>query len=62
MQNEQVKVVKLKPSHPEYTAVEKMFATTCPDFTIEKVISYGVGRGKMSMLGQETLIHFLNIC
>uniref|UniRef100_A0A8C3R8Q2 Poly [ADP-ribose] polymerase n=1 Tax=Cyanoderma ruficeps TaxID=181631 RepID=A0A8C3R8Q2_9PASS len=37
MQNEQVKVVKLKPSHPEYTAVEKMFRTTCPDFTIEKI-------------------------
>lgn len=46
MENEQVKVVKLEPTYPEYTTVEKMFETTCPDFTIEKVISYGVGRGE----------------
>ncbi|RMC18750.1 hypothetical protein DUI87_04646 [Hirundo rustica rustica] len=37
MQNEQVKVVKLKPSQPEYATVEKMFNTTCPDFIIEKI-------------------------
>lgn len=46
MQNEQVKVVQLKPSHPEYTKVEKMFNETCADFTIEKVISHGLGRGE----------------
>ncbi|XP_005049680.1 PREDICTED: poly [ADP-ribose] polymerase 14-like [Ficedula albicollis] len=37
MQNEQVKVVELKPSHPEYKRVEKMFKTTCANFTIEKI-------------------------
>uniref|UniRef100_A0A8C3M663 Uncharacterized protein n=1 Tax=Geospiza parvula TaxID=87175 RepID=A0A8C3M663_GEOPR len=37
MQNEQVKVVELKPSHPEYTTVEKMFKTTCTNFNIEKI-------------------------
>lgn len=45
MQNEHVKLVNLKPSHPEYGTVEKMFKKTCPNFNIEKVISYGVGRG-----------------
>lgn len=49
MENEQVKVVNLKPSHPEYTTVEKMFKTTCANFTIEKVISHGVG-GKCQCL------------
>ncbi|XP_054492030.2 protein mono-ADP-ribosyltransferase PARP14-like [Agelaius phoeniceus] len=37
MQNEQVKVVELKPSHPEYTTVEKMFKTTSSNFNIEKI-------------------------
>ncbi|KAI1237332.1 Poly [ADP-ribose] polymerase 14, partial [Lamprotornis superbus] len=37
MQNEQVKVVELQPSHPEYKTVEKMFKTTCADFNIEKI-------------------------
>ncbi|XP_041329145.1 protein mono-ADP-ribosyltransferase PARP14 [Pyrgilauda ruficollis] len=37
MQNERVKVVELKPSHPEYTTVEKMFKTTCTNFNIEKI-------------------------
>uniref|UniRef100_A0A8C5TV02 Poly [ADP-ribose] polymerase n=1 Tax=Malurus cyaneus samueli TaxID=2593467 RepID=A0A8C5TV02_9PASS len=37
MQNEQVKLVNLKPSHPEYTAVEKKFKATCPNFNIEKI-------------------------
>ncbi|XP_054133838.1 protein mono-ADP-ribosyltransferase PARP14-like [Melozone crissalis] len=37
MQSEQVKVVELKPSHPEYTTVEKMFKTTCANFNIEKI-------------------------
>ncbi|XP_056352653.1 protein mono-ADP-ribosyltransferase PARP14-like isoform X2 [Oenanthe melanoleuca] len=37
MQNEQVKVVELKPSHPEYKTVEKKFKTTCADLTIEKI-------------------------
>ncbi|XP_068051390.1 protein mono-ADP-ribosyltransferase PARP14-like isoform X2 [Anomalospiza imberbis] len=37
MQNEHIKVVELKPSHPEYTTVEKMFKTTCPNFNIEKI-------------------------
>ncbi|XP_032920375.1 protein mono-ADP-ribosyltransferase PARP14 isoform X2 [Catharus ustulatus] len=37
MEDEQVKVVNLKPSHPEYTTVEKMFKTTCANFTIEKI-------------------------
>ncbi|XP_072788081.1 protein mono-ADP-ribosyltransferase PARP14 isoform X2 [Taeniopygia guttata] len=37
MQNEHIKVVQLKPSHSEYTTVEKMFKTTCPSFNIEKI-------------------------
>ncbi|XP_053803921.1 protein mono-ADP-ribosyltransferase PARP14-like [Vidua chalybeata] len=37
MQNEHIKVVELKPSLPEYTTVEKMFKTTCPNFNIEKI-------------------------
>ncbi|NWU29373.1 PAR14 polymerase, partial [Dyaphorophyia castanea] len=37
MENEDVKVVTLKPSHPEYTMVEEMFKRTCPDFNIEKI-------------------------
>lgn len=44
MQNEHIKVVQLKPSHSEYTTVEKMFKATCPNFNIEKVIPYGVER------------------
>lgn len=46
MQNEQVKVVELKPSHPEYAEVETMFKTTCINFNIEKVIPCRVGRGE----------------
>ncbi|KFW80217.1 Poly [ADP-ribose] polymerase 14, partial [Manacus vitellinus] len=37
LQNERVKLVNLKPSHPDYGTVEKMFRTTCANFTIEKV-------------------------
>ncbi|KAJ7407734.1 hypothetical protein WISP_124915 [Willisornis vidua] len=37
MQNEWVKLVNLKPSHPEYKEVEKKFRTTCTNFTIEKI-------------------------
>ncbi|NXG04385.1 PAR14 polymerase, partial [Sakesphorus luctuosus] len=37
MQNEWVKLVNLKPSHPEYKEVEKKFRTSCANFTIEKI-------------------------
>ncbi|XP_051643668.1 protein mono-ADP-ribosyltransferase PARP14 [Manacus candei] len=37
LQNERVKLVNLKPSHPDYGTVEKMFRTTCANFTIEKI-------------------------
>ncbi|XP_031969832.1 protein mono-ADP-ribosyltransferase PARP14-like isoform X1 [Corvus moneduloides] len=37
MQNEHVKLVNLKPSHPEYRTVEKMFRKTCPNFNIEQI-------------------------
>ncbi|XP_027534842.1 poly [ADP-ribose] polymerase 14 [Neopelma chrysocephalum] len=37
MQNEQVRLVNLKPSHLDYRTVEKMFRTTCANFTIEKI-------------------------
>ncbi|KAL2302153.1 hypothetical protein Nmel_009570 [Mimus melanotis] len=37
MQNEQVKVVELQPSYPEYKRIEKIFKKTCADFNIEKI-------------------------